>query len=81
MDCGEGPCQRFGLYLESLTVAKKKPKLIVKDTGPAVFSRDGKKLAYVAAGAIVVRSIASGQTVTIPTGTAVPTTESAPAWR
>jgi Tol biopolymer transport system component len=81
MECGEGPCQRFGLYIESLTVKKKKGKLIVKDTGPAIFSHDGKQIAYIAGGGLNIRSVGSGQTVTISTGTATPTTTSPPTWR
>lgn len=80
MECGDGPCQRFGLYLESLTAKKKKPKLIVKDTGSAAFSPDGKRLVFVTGGALVVRPVGSTARTTIPTGDVVPAEVGPPAW-
>lgn len=79
-ECGEGPCQRFGLFLESLLAKAKKPHLIVKDTGPAVFSPDGKQIVFAAGGTLQVRTVASGATRKIPTGTASPTNAAPPAW-
>jgi|GEM_PF-2789636 len=78
-ECGEGPCQRFALYLESLTT--KKPRLLVKDVGPATFSPDGSELAYVADGQLVLRSIASGSAHALATGTVYPATSAPPAWQ
>jgi hypothetical protein len=80
MECGDGPCQRYGLYLESLTAKKKTPRLIVKDAGPAAFSPDGGRLAYVVGGALVLRAVGSGATATVSTGVA-PVTTGPPAWR
>lgn len=80
-ECGEGPCQRFALYLESLTAKKKKPRLLVKDVGPASFSPDGRRLAYVAGGALVVRPVASGSPRTVATGSVSPATSAPPAWQ
>jgi WD40-like Beta Propeller Repeat len=80
-ECGEGPCQRFGLFIENLTTKSKKPRMLAKDTGPAAFSRDGKQIVYVTGGALVLRSVGSGQTITIQTGGAAPTTTSPPTWR
>lgn len=80
-ECGEGPCQRFGLFLENLAAKKKKPKLIVKDVGPATFSPDGGQLAYVGGGQLVLRSVSSGSTHGLATGTAAPTTSAPPAWQ
>jgi len=56
MDCGDGPCQRFGLYLESLTAKRKVPHMIIKDAGAAGFSPDGKRLVFSAGGGLVIRS-------------------------
>lgn len=78
-ECGEGPCQRFGLFIESLKT--RKPHLIVKDTGSASFSPDGKRLAFVAAGKLELRSVAGGGTTQIPTGDAFPTVAGPPAWQ
>lgn len=80
-ECGEGPCQRFALYLESLTTKQKKPRLLVKDAGPASFSPDGRELAYAAAGQILVRSVASGSTHGLATGTVAAATSAPPAWQ
>jgi dipeptidyl aminopeptidase/acylaminoacyl peptidase len=80
MECGEGPCQRFGLYLESLATKVKKPHLIVKDTGPAAFSPNGKQLAFAAGGHLVLRPVAGGASEPLDTGTAYPTNSAPPAW-
>jgi dipeptidyl aminopeptidase/acylaminoacyl peptidase len=81
MECGEGPCQRFGLYQESLKAAKKKPRLIVKDAGPAGFSPDGARIVFVTGGALVLRSVGSGASTTVDTGDVTPTTAAPPTWR
>jgi Tol biopolymer transport system component len=80
-ECGEGPCQRFGLFFEPLAGKKKKPRLIVKDTSPAAYSPDGARLVFVAGGKLMIRSVATGATTTIATGTAYPTNAAPPAWR
>jgi hypothetical protein len=80
-ECGEGPCQRFALFMESLTAKKKKPRLLVKDVGPATFSPDGGQLAYVARGQLLLRSVASGSTHGLDVGTSAPTTSAPPAWQ
>lgn len=79
-ECGEGPCQRFGLFLESLLTKAKKPHIIVKDTGPAVFSPDGKQIVFAADGKLQIRTVASGATKAVATGTAYPTNAAPPAW-
>lgn len=81
LECGEGPCQRFALYLESLTAKHKKPRLVVKNVGPATFSPDGGQLAYVASGQIILRSVASGSTHGLATGPVAPTATAPPAWQ
>jgi dipeptidyl aminopeptidase/acylaminoacyl peptidase len=80
MECGDGPCQRYGLFLENLQTKSKKGRLIVKDSGSAAFSADGSRLVYVAAGALVVRSVATGATSTVPLTGATPVAQGPPAW-
>jgi Tol biopolymer transport system component len=79
-ECGEGPCQRFALFLENLT-GKKKPRLLTKDVGPATFSPDGAQLVYAGGGQLLLRSVASGSTHPIATGTVVPATSAPPTWQ
>lgn len=79
-ECGEGPCQRFGLYIEGLKTKVKKPQMIAKDAGPATYATDGKEIVYAVDGGLVIRSVATGATTPIATGTAVPTTAAPPAW-
>jgi WD40-like Beta Propeller Repeat len=81
LECGEGPCQRFGLFLENLTTKGKKPHLIVKDAGPAAFSPSGTQIVFAAGGKLMLRSIGSGAMHTIPTEGAYPTNAAPPAWR
>jgi len=80
-ECGEGPCQRFGLYLEHLTGKNRKPKLFVKDTGPAAFSPDGKNIVYVVGGALFRKPIGSGPATLLPTGSVTLTVSGPPTWR
>jgi hypothetical protein len=81
MECGEGPCQRFGLFRESLTAKKKKPQLFVKDAGPAVFSPDGRRIAFVVGGSLVLHSATSKQQTALATPSVTPVTTGPPAWR
>jgi dipeptidyl aminopeptidase/acylaminoacyl peptidase len=80
-ECGEGPCQRFALYKENMLKKVKKPQRVTNDTGPAAFSPNGTQLAFVAHGGLVLWSLASGTSTTIPTGTVTPTVSAPPAWR
>jgi len=80
-ECGEGPCQRFGLFIESLLTKAKHPTMVLKDAGPAGFSPDGKQIVFVARGKLVVLSVASGATRSIATGSAYPSLVAPPAWR
>ncbi len=80
-DCGEGyACPRYGLYYQSFRTLKE-PTLLVRDTGPAGFSPNGKTLAYVVQAHIALRDVATGAVTIIKTGTASPTTNSPPAWQ
>lgn len=80
-ECGEGPCQRFALYIESLTAKKKTPRLLVKDVGPATFSPDGGELAYAGGGQLLLRSVVSGSVHPLATATVAPSTSAPPAWQ
>lgn len=80
-ECGEGPCQRFALYLERLTGKKKTPRLLVKNVGPASFSPDGRQLAYAADNQLVLWSLASGSSHTLATPAVFPTAAAPPAWQ
>jgi Tol biopolymer transport system component len=80
-DCGDGPCQRYGLFFEKLTTKTKRAQLIVKDAGAATFSPDGRRIAYVIGGALVLRSVATGETTTVPVEGATPVQQGPPAWR
>ncbi len=79
-DCGEGPCQRFALYIEDLGKGTS-PRLVSRDAGPAAFSADGKRVAFVAHGGIVVKTLATGSARRLKTGAAYPTVSTPPAWQ
>jgi hypothetical protein len=79
--CGEGvPCQRFALYFQDLRTLKA-PRILVRDGGPASFSPDGKRLAFVARNRLVVRVVADGTSTSVKTGKVSPTTSTPPAWQ
>jgi dipeptidyl aminopeptidase/acylaminoacyl peptidase len=79
-ECGEGACQRFGLYLQRMLPKPKRPQMIVKDAGPAAFATDGKRIVYAAGGQLFIRSVTTGATTPIATTGAVPTGSAPPAW-
>lgn len=79
-DCGEGPCPQFALY-QARVPAPHRPRRIVNDAGAAGWSGDGKTLAYVHLGALTLRTVASGKTRTIKTGTHIAAGDSPPAWQ
>ena len=81
-ECGEGPCQRFALYKESLLKKIKKPERVTKDAGPAAFSPNGTQLAFVAqSSGLVLWPLAGGTSTTIPTPDITPTVSAPPAWQ
>jgi Tol biopolymer transport system component len=80
-ECGDGPCQRYGLFLEDLTAKRKHARLYVKDTSPAAFSPDGKRIVYVANHALVLKTLAGGATTVVPTGAVTPVSQGPPDWR
>jgi Tol biopolymer transport system component len=80
-DCGDGiPCPRFALYIEDIR-KHKAPRIHARDAGPASFSPDGKRLAYVTRNRIVLSVIASGAAKSITTGNAVPGVSTPPVWQ
>ncbi|MEI7760594.1 MAG: hypothetical protein WCJ67_07440 [Thermoleophilia bacterium] len=78
-DCGEGPCQRFALYLERLLGSNRSPRLLFRDAGPATFSGDGKRLVFVRLGKIWIWRIDTGAATKISTGRIIPSVDSPPA--
>jgi hypothetical protein len=82
MECGDGPCQRYGLFFERLTGKKNRhARLFVKDTGPAAFAPKGGRVAFVAAGALMLRAVGTNGTATIRPIGPTPVTTGPPAWR
>jgi len=79
-ECGEGPCQRFALYKENI-VKGKRPLRVVKDAGPASFSPNGRQLAFVSNGGLVLWSLATSTPQSISTGDVYPTVAAPPAWQ
>jgi Tol biopolymer transport system component len=79
--CGEGvPCQRFGLFIQQLK-AKKSPKTLVLNAGPAAFAPDGRHVAYVLTNKLTVEALAGGETRSVKTGKLLLTTSTPPAWQ
>jgi dipeptidyl aminopeptidase/acylaminoacyl peptidase len=78
--CGEGvPCPHFALYIISDLRKHKAPRTLMKDAGPAAFSRDGKTVAFVARNRILIWDLKTGKSKAIKAGTVVPTTGAPPA--
>jgi len=80
MECGDGPCQRFGLFLENLKAKKKIGKLWVRDAGAAAFSPDSKRVAYVTAGKLWLRGVTAAGGSAISTPGVTPNLTGPPAW-
>jgi len=79
--CGEGvPCPVFALYIQNVR-RHKAPRLLVRDAGPATFSRDGKSLLFVNKGRIVFWTLKNGASRSITTGKVSPSTSAPPAWQ
>lgn len=77
-DCGDGPCQRYALYIEDISKSAA-PRKLVPDVGPAAFTPDGKSLVFAAKGGLVVWSLASGTSRTISIGKAYASVAAPPA--
>ena len=81
-ECGEGPCQRFALYKENVLTKNKKPRVVIKDVGPATFSPDGRQLAFVARNTrLQLWTLATGRSKTLSLGANYATVAAAPAWQ
>ncbi len=79
--CGDGvPCQRFGLYIQNLRTHKA-PRTLVLNGGPASFSPDGKRVAFVLGERLVLHDLASGSTTPVKTGKLSLTTSTPPVWQ
>jgi Tol biopolymer transport system component len=79
--CGEGvPCPTYALFVQHLRTHKA-PRILLLNGGPASFSPDGTRLAFVAEKRLVFRVLASSASKSITTGTIAPTTGSPPAWQ
>jgi Tol biopolymer transport system component len=79
--CGEGvPCPTFALYIQDLRTHTA-PRILVRNGGPASFSPDGKRLAFVAQNRLVLDVLATGKSKSFKTGKLTPTTGSPPVWQ
>jgi Tol biopolymer transport system component len=79
--CGEGvPCPTYTLYIQDLRTHKP-PQVLLRNGGPASFSPDGKRLAFVAGERLVLQVVANGTSKSLKTGKFSPTTSSPPVWR
>jgi TolB protein len=79
--CGEGvPCPTYALFVQDLRTHKA-PRILMLNGGPASFSPDGKRLAFVAGKRLVLRVLANGTSKSIKTGTFSPTTGTPPVWQ
>jgi hypothetical protein len=79
--CGEGvPCPHFGLYIQDLR-RHKAPRMLVRDAGPASFSRDGKTLVFATRNRLVFWPLQKGKSRSVRTGKIPPTTSAPPSWQ
>ena len=81
-ECGDNqPCQRFALYKQGLR-PKGKPRLLVKNVGPATYSPDGKQLAFIARNTkLDLWTLATGGSRRLPLGSNYATVAAPPAWQ
>ncbi len=81
-ECGDNqPCQRFALYKQGLR-PKGKPRLLVKNVGPATYSPDGKQLAFIARNTkLDLWTLATGASRRLPLGSNYATIAAPPAWQ
>jgi Tol biopolymer transport system component len=81
-ECGDGlACPRFGLFVQDLRKSTA-PRMLARDTGPASFLPDGKRVVFVAGPHQILISPLSGDTSRrIKTGKLFPTTSSPPVWQ
>jgi dipeptidyl aminopeptidase/acylaminoacyl peptidase len=81
-ECGDSqPCQRFALYKQALR-PKGKPRLLVKNVGPATYSPDGTELAFVARNTkLDLWTLATGGSRRLSLGSNYATVAAPPAWQ
>jgi hypothetical protein len=81
-ECGDGlACPRFGLFVQDLRKLTA-PRMLARDTGPASFLPDGKRVVYVAGPHQILISPLSGDAPRrVKTGNLFPTTSSPPVWQ
>jgi dipeptidyl aminopeptidase/acylaminoacyl peptidase len=82
-ECGDGtPCQRFALYRENVLAKGKAPRLLVKNVGPATYSPDGTRLAFVARNTkLQLWTLATGTSTSLSLGDNYASAAAAPAWQ
>jgi dipeptidyl aminopeptidase/acylaminoacyl peptidase len=78
--CADGPCS-YGLYLERLAARKRPAEPIVADAGPAAFSADGRRVAFVADNVLTLRDVETGAETRLRTPGITPLTSTPVAWR
>jgi Tol biopolymer transport system component len=81
-ECGDNqPCQRFALYKQGLR-PKGKPRLLVKNVGPATYSPDGKQLAFIARNTkLDLWTLATGASRRLALGSNYATVAAPPTWQ
>lgn len=81
-ECGEGPCQRFALYRENVLTKNKAPRVVRNNVGPATFSPDGSRLAFVSRNTrLELLTLATNGSKSLSLGGNYATVAAAPAWQ
>jgi Tol biopolymer transport system component len=79
--CGEGvACPTFALFTQDLRTHKA-PGILLLNGGPASFSPDGKRIAFVDQNRLVLQALPKGAEKSIKTGKLSLTTGSPPVWQ
>ncbi|MBV8066195.1 MAG: PD40 domain-containing protein [Actinobacteria bacterium] len=79
--CGEGvACPVFALYIQNLA-KHKAPTILVRDTGPASYSPDGKRLAFVTEKRMELWTLATGKFTSFKAGKLLLANDTPPAWQ
>ncbi|HLX19919.1 MAG TPA: hypothetical protein VKR23_07185 [Gaiellaceae bacterium] len=79
--CGEGvACPVFALYIQNLA-KHKAPTILVRDTGPASYSPDGKSLAFVTKKRLELWTLATGKFTSFKAGKLLLANDTPPAWQ
>ena len=78
-DCGEGHCPQYALYLSKVSGSQR--RRLANDTGPAGWSPDGKRIAFVSLGTLTLLDLGSGRRTKIETGKHDAAGDAPPAWQ